>query len=123
MFNTCRTLAYSSTPDVDKNIKTPLPTLVLSEDEVPIIPLLAAFANNQNYNPYGPYYSTSTTSYPYTYPSTSSGSCSPSYPGICISPPPPVLNCVDVLPSRNFRVIPPDPHRFDSDRDGIGCKA
>ena len=40
LFNTCRTLAYSSSPDVNKNIKTPLPTLVLSDDGVPITPLL-----------------------------------------------------------------------------------
>jgi micrococcal nuclease len=47
--------------------------------------------------------------------------CHPSYPDVCIPPPPPDLDCGDI-PHRNFRVLPPDPHRFDSDRDGIGCE-
>jgi uncharacterized repeat protein (TIGR01451 family) len=51
--------------------------------------------------------------------------CAPSYPDVCIPPPPPDLDCNDI-PYRNFRVIytvpDPDPHRFDSDRDGIGCE-
>jgi micrococcal nuclease len=50
-----------------------------------------------------------------------SGRCDPSYPGVCIPPPPPDLDCADV-PYRNFRVIPPDPHRFDGDHDGVGCE-
>jgi hypothetical protein len=88
LFNTCRTLAYSSSPDVNKNIKTPLPTLVLSDDGVPITPLLAALAinRNNNYNPYGPLYSTTTTGYPYTspyYPTSTTGSSQPySYPSL-----------------------------------------
>ena len=76
LFNTCRTLAYSSSPDVNNNIKTPLPTLALSEDGVPITPLLAAAAINRNVNnPYGPYYSTTTTGSPYSpyYPTTTTG--------------------------------------------------
>lgn len=82
LFNTCRTLAYSSSPDVNKNIKTPLPTLVLSDDGVPITPLLAALAinRNNNYNPYGPLYSSTTTGYPYSYTPTSVGSQPYSYP-------------------------------------------
>lgn len=24
---------------------------------------------------------------------------------------------------RRFQVLPPDPHRFDSDRDGVGCES
>jgi micrococcal nuclease len=47
--------------------------------------------------------------------------CDPSYPDVCIPPPPPLLNCRDI-PHRNFRVVPPDPHGFDTDRDGIGCE-
>jgi len=47
--------------------------------------------------------------------------CSPSYPDVCIPPPPPDLDCGEI-PYRNFRVLPPDPHRFDGDRDGIGCE-
>src|SRR5215218_2687517 len=46
--------------------------------------------------------------------------CDPSYPGLCIPPPPPDLDC-DNISARNFRVLPPDPHRFDDDNDGIGC--
>jgi hypothetical protein len=75
LFNTCRTLAYSSSPDVN-NIKTPLPTLALSEDGVPITPLLAAAAINRNVNnPYGPTYSTTATGNPYSpyYPTTTTG--------------------------------------------------
>lgn len=91
LFNTCRTLAYSSSPDLAKTIKTPLPTLVLSDDGVPITPLLAAIANTQNYNPY---YSSSTTNYnPYYYPSLTVGigqNCpagtqrDPNNSGVCI---------------------------------------
>ena len=50
------------------------------------------------------------------------GSCDPSYPDVCIPPPPPDLDCGDI-PYRNFRVLPPDPHRLDGrDGDGIGCE-
>jgi micrococcal nuclease len=56
---------------------------------------------------------------------TTPASCAPSYPDVCIPPPPPDLDCADV-PYRNFRVIYTvpdiDPHRFDGDRDGIGCE-
>lgn len=47
--------------------------------------------------------------------------CDPSYPDVCIPPPPPDLDCPDI-PHRNFRVIGADPHRFDGDNDGIGCE-
>jgi len=47
--------------------------------------------------------------------------CDPSYPDVCIPPPPPDLDCRDI-PYRRFRVLPPDPHGFDRDRDGIGCQ-
>jgi hypothetical protein len=47
--------------------------------------------------------------------------CDPSYPDVCIPPPPPDLDCSDI-PYRNFRVLPPDPHHFDTDGDGIGCE-
>jgi len=26
------------------------------------------------------------------------------------------------IPYRNFNVLPPDPHGFDGDHDGIGCE-
>lgn len=47
--------------------------------------------------------------------------CDPAYPDVCIPPPPPDLDCSDI-PYRNFRVLPPDPHHFDGDGDGIGCE-
>jgi len=46
--------------------------------------------------------------------------CDPSYLDVCI-PPPPDLDCTDIT-FKNFRVLPDDPHRFDGDRDGIGCE-
>lgn len=47
--------------------------------------------------------------------------CDPSYPGVCIPPNPPDLDCGD-LSVVNFDVVPPDPHGFDGDRDGVGCE-
>ena len=47
--------------------------------------------------------------------------CEPSYPTICLPPPPPDLSCADV-PYRRFQVVPPDPHRLDGDRDRVGCE-
>ncbi len=46
--------------------------------------------------------------------------CSPSYPGVCIPPAPPDLDCGDV-PYKRFVVLAPDPHNFDGNADGIGC--
>ena len=54
-------------------------------------------------------------------PTTAPGSCDPSYPTVCISPPPPDLDCGDIS-HRRFVVRPPDPHHFDIDVDGIGCE-
>ena len=51
-----------------------------------------------------------------------SGTCDTSYPTLCIQPPPPDLDCGDI-PYRRFPVRAPDPHRFDGDRDGIGCES
>ena len=52
------------------------------------------------------------------------GECDPSYPTVCI---PPIsvygdLDCRDV-PYRRFQVVPPDPHGFDGDYDGVGCES
>lgn len=47
--------------------------------------------------------------------------CDPAYPTVCIPSPPPDLDCKDVK-YRNFQVLSPDPHRFDGDKDGIGCE-
>jgi len=48
--------------------------------------------------------------------------CDPSYPEFCIPPYPPDLDCGEIQ-FANFKVIPPDPHGFDGDRDGIGCES
>ena len=48
--------------------------------------------------------------------------CDPSYPTVCIPPPPPDLDCADI-PDRRFTVVGADPHRFDSDHDGSGCES
>ena len=48
--------------------------------------------------------------------------CDPAYPGVCVPPSPPDLDCADV-PFRRFEVLPPDPHRIDGGGDGIGCEA
>ena len=45
----------------------------------------------------------------------------PSYPTVCIPPPPPDLDCGEI-PHRDFTVLQPDPHRFDGDKDGVGCE-
>lgn len=55
-------------------------------------------------------------------PSSGQAACDPSYPGQCITPPPPDLDCADV-PFRDFPVLQPDPHTFDQDRNGSGCEA
>jgi hypothetical protein len=52
---------------------------------------------------------------------TTDGECDPSYPGVCIKPPPPLLTCRNI-PYRRFAVRPPDPHGLDPDKDGVGCE-
>jgi len=52
----------------------------------------------------------------------SQSQCDSSYPSVCIPPYPPDLDCGEIGYS-NFRVIQPDPHRFDGDKDGIGCES
>jgi micrococcal nuclease len=54
-------------------------------------------------------------------PAPATNRCDPSYPDVCIPPPPPDLDCADV-PYRNFRVVGADPHGFDGDGDGYGCE-
>jgi Leucine-rich repeat (LRR) protein len=46
--------------------------------------------------------------------------CDSSYPDNCISFSPSNLNCKDVS-DNDFEFLPPDPHVFDRDKDGIGC--
>ncbi|MEX2237532.1 MAG: LysM domain-containing protein [Dehalococcoidia bacterium] len=53
---------------------------------------------------------------------TQTANCDPSYPDICIPPPPPDLACTEI-PQTNFRVVAPDSHGFDEDLDGTGCEA
>lgn len=48
--------------------------------------------------------------------------CDPSYPDVCIKPPPPDLDCKDV-PHWRFTVRQPDPHGFDENKDGVGCES
>jgi micrococcal nuclease len=50
------------------------------------------------------------------------GACDASYPDVCIPPGPPDLDCPEIT-HRNFRVVGPDPHRFDGNHDGVGCEA
>ena len=51
----------------------------------------------------------------------SNDGCHPSYPDICITTYSEKLSCADI-PFRNFKVLPPDSHGFDSDSDGVGCE-
>jgi micrococcal nuclease len=54
--------------------------------------------------------------------SKAQNNCDAAYPGVCIAPPPPDLDCKDIT-HRNFTVLSPDPHNFDRDKDGIGCES
>lgn len=51
-------------------------------------------------------------------------SCEAAYPDVCIPPRSQVgdLDCGDIS-ERRFRVIPPDPHNFDGNHDGVGCES
>ncbi|MGH9003335.1 MAG: thermonuclease family protein, partial [Acidimicrobiia bacterium] len=55
-------------------------------------------------------------------PTTAGGACDASYPDVCIPPGPPDLDCGEIS-HRRFRVVGSDPHRFDSDHDGVGCES
>lgn len=55
-------------------------------------------------------------------PAAEETDCDSSYPAVCIPPPPPDLDCGDIS-YQNFKVLSPDPHRFDGDNDGIGCES
>ncbi len=52
----------------------------------------------------------------------SKDNCDVSYPDFCIPSSPPDLDCKD-MERKKFTVLQPDPHRFDSDKDGIGCES
>ena len=47
--------------------------------------------------------------------------CDASYPGQCIPPAPPDLNCADIA-TTDFTVVLPDLHGFDGNNNGIGCE-
>ena len=64
---------------------------------------------------------TSTSDFDSSSNSGSTEGCDPSYPEICITTYSAKLICADI-PFRNFKVLLPDPHGFDSDADGIGCE-
>jgi len=55
-------------------------------------------------------------------PKVTTNDCDPSYPDFCIPPPPPDLDCKDI-PQKKFTVLQPDPHRFDGDKNGVGCES
>jgi len=52
----------------------------------------------------------------------SENGCDPSYPEFCIPLYPPDLDCGEIQYA-NFKVLQPDPHGFDRDKDGIGCES
>jgi hypothetical protein len=56
-----------------------------------------------------------------TEPVQSQNQCDSSYPDVCIPVYPPDLDCEEIRHT-NFKVLQPDPHGFDIDRDGIGCE-
>jgi len=64
---------------------------------------------------------TTTTAAPVAIQPLVSGTCDASYPDVCIPPAPPDLDCGDVS-YRRFTVLPPDPHGFDGDQNGVGCE-
>jgi micrococcal nuclease len=47
--------------------------------------------------------------------------CDPSYPGVCIAPFPPDLDCSEIRLA-NFLIVGPDLHDLDGDGDGLGCE-
>ncbi|MFN8591410.1 MAG: hypothetical protein U0031_08120 [Thermomicrobiales bacterium] len=57
-------------------------------------------------------------------PATAQSSCDPAYPDVCVPPVEQVgdLNCSDIGYS-NIEVLDPDPHKLDTDLDGIGCES
>jgi micrococcal nuclease len=50
--------------------------------------------------------------------------CDASYPDLCVPPPPPDLDCRYVYDQgfRHITVLPPDPHNFDGNHDGVACE-
>lgn len=61
------------------------------------------------------------TNFPAAPPADNRPGCDPAYPDVCVPPFPPDLSCADI-PHDHIRVLPPDPHHFDGNGDGIGCE-
>ena len=89
------TLTFTPT---ETRTSLPTPTLRPINTNTPNIPVSGGGSNNSNSN------------------------CDPAYPGVCIPPKPPDLDCPQI-PYTDFTVLPPDPHGFDRDKDGIGCES
>ena len=60
---------------------------------------------------------------PFVVGAPSRENCEPAYPTVCLPPPPPDLDCPEVLPLVNFQALPADPHHLDADQDGIACES
>lgn len=58
-----------------------------------------------------------------TVPPEGEPECDPAYPDLCIPPGLPDIDCGDIPEFTDFTVLPPDPHGFDGDNDGIGCES
>ena len=61
------------------------------------------------------------TAFPSSAPKPTSAPCDPSYPDVCIPSYPPDLDCHQIS-HRRFRVTGADPHKFDGNKDGVGCE-
>ncbi len=48
--------------------------------------------------------------------------CDSNYAGACVPVFPPDVNCPDI-PVKNFQRIGSDPHRLDTDNDGVACES
>lgn len=48
--------------------------------------------------------------------------CDPNYKGACVPPYPPDVNCADI-PVKRFQRVGNDPHKLDTDDDGIACES
>ncbi len=60
---------------------------------------------------------------PFVVGAPSRENCEPAYPTVCLPPPPPDLDCPEVLTLVNFQALPADPHGLDADKDGIACES
>jgi hypothetical protein len=90
------TLVFTAAPSTDTTTSSPQPTSPILPSDTPLVPVSG---------------------------DDTTSTCDPSYPTVCIPPHPPDLNCRDVEPYKNFQVLPPDPHEFDGNKDGVGCES